>query len=243
MTEIEADRVALGPRDLTPVQHGVRTALTYARGNGVRLAMEITVNFLLPYVVFDQTKAGLGEVGALIASSGPPMVWSLVEFVRRRRVDALSMLVLAGILLSALATLGGGSVHLLQLREKLVTALIGLVFLGSAAIGRPLVYQLARAAIIRRGGSELAEFEGLKDNVFFRRTMTVMTLVWGFGLLGEAMLSGVLVYALSVREYLLVGPVLGAASMGGLGLWTALYSRRQRRLGQARRQAQARTSA
>lgn len=215
----------------------VDRVLDYVRQNGGRLALEVGVNFVLPYVIYDQAKPAWGDVNALIASSGPPVAWSLVEFARRRRVDALSMLVLAGIVLSVLAVFGGGSVHLLQLREKLVTALIGLAFLGSAAIGRPLVYQLARAGMTRRKSSELAAFEALRDNAFFRRTMMLMTLMWGFGLLGEAALSCALVYAISVRQYLIVGPVLGNAAMGALGLWTFWYSRRQRRLGQARREA------
>jgi hypothetical protein len=59
--------------------------------------------------------------------------------------------------------------------------------------------------------------------------MTRMTMVWGLGLLGEAALSCALVYVLSVREYLIVGPVLGAGAMATLGLWTFWYSRRQRR--------------
>ena len=79
----------------------------------------------------------------------------------------------------------------------------------------------------------------LRDNAFFRRSMTLMTLVWGFGLLGEAALSCALVYAISVRQYLIVGPILGNASMGMMGLWTFWYSRRQRRRGQARREAAA----
>ena len=95
------------------------------------------------------------------------------------------MLVLAGIALSLLAFLGGGSVKLLQLRERMVTVLIGLIFLGSAAIGKPLIYQLARATMMRRSPSELHELEALRDNVHFRRAMTVMTLVWGFGLVGR----------------------------------------------------------
>ena len=216
-----------------PLDH----VLGYIRENGVKLATEVLVNFVLPYIIYDRVKPTLGEVNALIASSGPPVVWSLVEFARRRRVDALSMLVLGGVVLSVLAVFGGGSVHLLQLREKLVTALIGMVFLVSAAVGRPLVYQLARAGMMRNRSSELAAFEGLRDNAFFRRSMTLMTLVWGFGLVGEAALSCALVYTISVREYLIVGPVIGNASMGALGLWTFWYSRRQRRLGQARRQA------
>ena len=239
MTEMTADRGALPnvSGEAAGVQTSFHGALDYVRANGVNLAAEVVANFVLPYVIYGQAKPALGEVGALIASSAPPIVWSLVEFARRRRVDALSMLVLAGIVLSVLAFFGGGSVHLLQLREKLVTALIGLVFLGSAAIGRPLVYQLARAGMVRRNSSELAAFEGLRENVFFWRTMTLMTLVWGFGLVGEAALSCVLVYTVSVREYLIVGPVIGNASMGALGLWTFWYSRRQRRLGQARREA------
>ncbi|HEX3985678.1 MAG TPA: hypothetical protein VHX13_03625 [Acidobacteriaceae bacterium] len=60
-----------------------------------------------------------------------------MEFVRRRRLDAMSLRVITGIALSLLAFLGGGSVPFLQLRENIVTCLIGLVFLGSAAIIRP----------------------------------------------------------------------------------------------------------
>lgn len=202
----------------------------YLRANGLSLGAEILVNFVLPYVVYDRANPAFGEVGALLASSAPPLVWSFVEFARRRRVDALSLLALGGIALSLLAFAGGGSVHLLQLREKLVTALIGLVFLGSAAVGRPLIYQLARAGLARRKPSELAGFEALRDKPGFRRAMIFMTLVWGFGLIGEAALSCMLVYALSVRQYLIAGPVLGYATMGALGLWTFWYSQRRRRL-------------
>ncbi len=239
MTDLVVEQSARlnGRREAAALGRPLDRAVDYARRNGARLAAEVAVNFVLPYIIYDQARPAWGEVGALIASSGPPVVWSLVEFARRRRVDALSLLVLAGIVLSGLAVLGGGSVHLLQLREKLVTALIGMVFLGSAAIGRPLVYQLARAGMMRSDSSELAAFEALRENVHFRRSMMLMTLVWGFGLVGEAALSCALVYTLSVRDYLIVGPVIGNASMGALGLWTFWYSRRRRRLGQARREA------
>jgi hypothetical protein len=209
----------------------------YVRAKGFTLAAEVLVNFILPYMIFDQAKPSLGEVNALIASSGPPIAWSCLEFIRHRRVDALSMLTLAGIVLSVLAFFGGGSVHLLQLRERLVTALIGLIFLGSAAVGRPLVYELARAGMMRRKASDLAEFEGLRNNVHFRRSMTLTSLVWGFGLVGEAAISCALVFTISPRAYLIVGPIIGNGAMACLGLWTFWYSRRQARLGKARRLA------
>ena len=198
----------------------IRKAGLFIRKNGVGIGVEILVNFAAPFLIFDLAKRDFGNVRALIASSAPPIAWSLFEFARKRRIDALSMLVLAGIALSLLAFIGGGGARFLQLREKLVTAAIGLVFLGSAAIGRPLIYQLARADMRRRSPSEAAAFEARKDDLRFRRVMTIMTLVWGIGLVGEAAASAALVFQMSIRTYLLVSPVLGYGTMGTLGLWT-----------------------
>ena len=211
----------------------------FVRQRGAGIAVEGLVNFVGPYVIYTLAKPHLGDVGGLMASSAPPIVWSLVEFARKRRVDALSILVLTGIALSLLAFLGGGGVRFLQLREKLVTVVIGGLFLGSAAIGRPLIYYLARATLMRRNPGELESFDALRDNVFFKRTMLIMTLVWGVGLLTDAAVAMVLVFVLSIRAYLLVSPVIGYSTMGGLSLWTFWFSRRQRRKGEARRAAAA----
>ena len=216
----------------------VAKVIPFIRERGVNIGTEVLVNFLGPLLIFDYAKPHLGEVNALIASSGPPIAWSLIEFARKRRVDALSVLVLTGIALSLLAFLGGGSAKFLQLREKLVTVTIGLVFLGSAAIGKPLIYQLARATIMRRSPHELADFEALRDNVHFRRVMMIMTLVWGVGLLAEAAVAAALVFALSIHDYLIVGPIVGYGTMGALGLWTYWYASESRRKGRERAAAQ-----
>jgi hypothetical protein len=188
-------------------------------------------------VIYSYAEAPLGAVRALLLSSVPPILWSLVEFARHRRLDALSVLVVCGIALSLLAMLGGGGVRFLQLREKLVTGVIGLVFVGSAAIGKPLVYELARATMRRKSEDEAKEFEALQVHAGFRRTMTVMTLVWGFGLLADVAVSVVLVFELSIREYLIVNPILGYGTTGVLSLWSFLYGRRAKRRGEARRAA------
>jgi len=212
----------------------VAKVVPFIRERGANVAIEILVNFAGPLLIFDFAKPQLGEVNALIASSAPPIAWSLIEFARKRRVDALSILVLAGIALSLVAFLGGGSAKFLQLREKLVTVTIGLVFLGSAAIGKPLIYQLARATIMRRSPHELADFEAMRDNLHFRRVMMVMTLVWGFGLLAEAAVAVALVFALSIHNYLIVSPIVGYGTMGCLSLWTWWYARESRRKGRER---------
>jgi hypothetical protein len=211
--------------------------LEFIRGNGPTIAVEATVNFILPYVIFAFAQPHYGDVQALILSSIPPILWSIVEFARHRRIDALSMLVLLGIVLSLVAVAGGGSARFLQLREKLVTVIIGFVFLGSALIGKPLIYQLARAQMVRNSSSELEEFESLRSNKYFRRTMTVLTVVWGLGLLVDAAISIALVYTLSIKAYLAVNPFVSYGTTGALSLWTFLYVRQQRRKGAQRRAA------
>jgi hypothetical protein len=203
----------------------------------VRIAVEIVVNIALPWLVYSLLRARLGDVGALLVSMLPPIVWSIVGFARTRRIDVLSIFILVSIALSLLAFVGGGSVRFLQVRENLVTGVIGIAFLVSAAIGKPLIYELARANMRRTSPSSAVEFEQLRDNVFFKRTMRTMTLVWGGVLLAQTLLACGLVFVMSIQAYLLVNPILGYGTMGLLALWTWWYARRARRLGAARRAA------
>lgn len=212
---------------MTTAADRLQDALTWARTNGPEAGLEIAVNFALPYVVYRVTQGRLGDVYALIAASAPPLGWSILEFVRQRRLDALSLLVLAGIVLSLIAFIGGGGVRFLQLREQLVSAVIGLVFLGSAVIGKPLIYQLARARIRREAAGQTGWFEALSEDPRFRRVMMVMTLGWGIALAAQSAACVTLVFALSIKSYLIVGPIVGYSVLGAMTAWSFWYARRR----------------
>jgi len=226
------------PRELSAMNPRLAKAIAYLRAHGFRLALEVLVNFLLPFLIYDHWRGGLGDVKALMASSGPPIVWSVVEFARLRKIDAISMIVVGGIVLSLLAFIGGGGVKVLQLRENLVTGLIGLVFLGSAAVGKPVIYQLARASMMRKGPEGVAELEAVRDNVHVRRVMTVCTLVWGVGLVAICALCCVLVFMVSIKTYLLINGPISYALAGAIIAWNVWYVARARGRGRAREAAE-----
>jgi hypothetical protein len=209
------------------------------RRNGRGIGLELLVNFVLPYLVYDLARPHLGDVKALMASSGPPILWSLIVFARKRQVDFISGFVLAGIALSLLAMLGGGSVKFLQLREKLVTGLIGLGFLVSALIGKPMIYEFAKAGMKRSQSAQLANFEARRNHPGFRRAMTLMTVVWGLGLLADVAVSAALVMMLTIKQYLIAGPIVGYGCLGALSIWTFLYSRSRQRVAAAREASEA----
>jgi uncharacterized membrane protein (DUF485 family) len=191
----------------------------------VFVTLEIAFNFLFPWLCYRLAKPHIGEIHAIMASAIPPMVWSLVQFARSRKIDAISVMVLGGIGLSLLGFALGGSPKLLLMRESLITGLIGIVFVASALIGRPLMYVLASASLKRQSAEDSAEFETFKDDPAFRRMMTVMTIVWGVGFIVETAIRSVLVFSLPVGRFLNIGPIVGYSTIGLLMLWTFLYGR------------------
>jgi len=207
----------------------------YFRANGMKSGLEIVFNFILPFLIYSYGAGELGAAPALIAASAPPTLWAIIQFIRERKVDAISILVLAGIVLSLLAFAGGGGVKFLQLRENLVAGLVGLVFLGSAAIGRPLIYQLTRAGVRRRAADKVAIVEALRDDARFRAAMTTATLAWGVGLLAVSAAHCALVFMVSIRQFLLVSGPLSYATLGLLTAWTFWYVPRAIRSAAARR--------
>ena len=193
-----------------------------------KLILEIIVNFLLPWLCYRYGEPRWGEAGALMFSALPPVLWSVVELVRFRRVDALSLLVLLGIALSLLAMLLGGDARLLLLRESLVTGLIGCAFLASLLMKRPLVFYLARATLARESEQGRQRFERLWEQGDFRGAIRQMTMWWGLGLSLEATARVYMAWTWKVERVLLVAPFIAYGVMGALCLMTLLYRRRMR---------------
>jgi hypothetical protein len=198
-----------------------------------KLILEIIVNFLLPWLCYRYGEPRWGEAGALMFSALPPVLWSVLELLRFRRVDALSLLVLLGIALSLLAMLLGGDARLLLLRESLVTGLIGCAFLASLLMKRPLVFYLARATLARESEQGRQRFERLWEQGDFRGAIRQMTMWWGLGLSLEATARVYMAWTWKVERVLLVAPFIAYGVMGALCLMTLLYRRRMRRAAEA----------
>lgn len=196
--------------------------------------LELVVNFLLPWLVYRYSHPQLGETGALIASSVPPILWSLIELVRFRRVDALSMIVVGGIVLSIGAMALGGSPRVLLLRESLVSGAIGVAFLLSLPMRRPLIFYLARASVAREMEGGAARFEALmQERPGLSAALRMMTLVWGIGLTGETALRSWMALTWPIERFLVVSPFIGYGIYGALTVWTVWYRKSLRKRSEA----------
>ena len=188
-----------------------------------RFALELTVNLLLPWLTYRLLIPITTEFAAIAWSAAPPTLWSILELIRHRKVDALSLLVLAGIALSLAALLFGGSPRMLMVRENLFTAPIGLLFLVSLLMKKPLIYFAAHAVASRQDPEAAARFEAAWQRPTVMHCLRVMSLVWGLGLVVQGLLLGWMAWTWPVERFLILSPIIGYGLLGLLGLWTWYY--------------------
>jgi hypothetical protein len=91
--------------------------------------------------------AGLSSVAALILSGVLPAFGIALGVVRRRRFDAIGILVLIGSLVGSAVGLASGSAHLVLLDGTVPTAVSGVVCVGSLWSKRPMIYRFALEAM------------------------------------------------------------------------------------------------
>jgi intracellular septation protein A len=148
------------------------------------VALDFLVNLGGPWLVYRLVEGSTSITGALILSSVPPIIWSLWQLVHNRKLDVISVLVIAGIAASLAATMLGGNPRLLLVRESFITGVFGLVFLGSLWFPRPLMFYIVQATIAKQGIAE-DQFAAKWSVPGFRQTFYLMTAVWGVGLIAQ----------------------------------------------------------
>ncbi len=200
----------------------------------INLIAELAVNLALPWMAYTLAEPRWGELGGLIASAIPPLLWSLGELLRHRRLDALSVLVLVGIAMSLVGLALGGDARILLVRESLASGAIGVAFLVSLLFEKPLIFYLARATMAREQDDAHEVIAAWWASPGARRAVSVMTAVWGSGLAAEAALRAWLAWTWPPARFLAVTPFIGYGLIALLMLWTLWY---RRLLGPAERDA------
>lgn len=174
---------------------------------------------------------GVGTVPALVLSGVLPAVGVIIGIVRQRRVDAVGVLVLAGIVVGAVLGLVSHNPKLVLDEGSVGTGVFGLICLGSLATDKPMMYRFALEFMgpdTERG----REFADLRQYREFRRSFVIITVVWGAAYLIEAAARVVIVQETSAGTALTVSKVLPYVVAGVLIAWTVGYGRLQKRRGE-----------
>jgi hypothetical protein len=185
-----------------------------------------------PLVLYQLLRsAGHSAVISLVLSGIFPALGVAIKFVRSRRVDAIGVLVLAGIAVGTLVGLLSGNARLVLIEGSVPTAVFGVVCLASLSSSRPLMYRFA-IEFMGEDSPRGREFESLWQYKEFRRVFQVITIVWGIGYLIEAAARVVIVELTSTGTALTISKVMPFAVAGALFAWTFRYGQRSKRRGE-----------
>ena len=193
-----------------------------------RYLSALCINVLLPWLAYRLAYPHWGQPGGLLASAVPLLAWMAWDLARHRHFDALSAIVLIGIVLSLAAMAITGASQNLALDEPMVSGMIGVAFLVSLALPRPMVFYLARSTLARQSMQRASEFEQdwcERPKLAYR--IRVMTVVWGVGLITENALRTLIVWRAEGDPHAVVeSNVVRYGFYAGLMLWTIWYRRR-----------------
>lgn len=187
-----------------------------------QLIVTLVINILLPYVAYMLLLPHTSNLTALSAAAVIPLLDTLYSLLRNRKADVFSCFIFFGLVLGIVAVLLGGDERFILLRESYVTGILGLVFLGSLFIARPLIFYFAERFV---GHDPDMEYKWVQYPRF-RRTFRLNTAVWGVILVAEAGLKVVLVYTLSIPAFLAVSPIATYGLIGLTVLWNIGYVRK-----------------
>ena len=200
-----------------------------ARSTLRNLTPSLLFSAILPFLLYQYLTAHqVSTVNALSATAVFPVLGIVLGWLRTRQLDIIGVIVLIFLVLGLLTSLISGSPLFFLIKESVLTALFGSVFLGSLLLPRPLMFYLGRQFYSSGDPNRAARFEERWQYPSFRFTQQLMTVVWGCALIAEALLRVGLVFVLPIPIFLLVSPVMGMAIIVGLIIWTMSYARRRR---------------
>ena len=182
--------------------------------------------------------AGQSAVTALVLSGAVPAVGVIAGLIRHRRVDAIGLLVLAGIAVGTVLGLVSGNPRIVLVEGSVPTAVFGLLCLGSLWARRPLIYRFA-VEFIGADTPKGRDFESLWQYPGFRHAFRLYTVVWGVAYLAEAAARIIIVETTSTGTALSVSKVMPYVVGAAIVAWMLAHGRRARREGERIGAAQA----
>jgi hypothetical protein len=172
-------------------------------GHLAKQALVVLMDVVVPLVAYYVLRAfGLDPVPALILAALPTTAFLVYRFIGRHKLDTLGIFILLLLTAGVVVSLWTGSPRFLLAKSGWVTAAIGIGFLCTLFLPRPLAFTLART-ILDHGPTATVFNTGSWDDIWqrnpaFRGAWRICTGLWSAGLFGDAVVRVVVAYTLPV---------------------------------------------
>jgi hypothetical protein len=173
------------------------------RARGIAGVLPYILDIIVPLAsYYGLTSAGLSAFWSVVIGGALTAIVSLINTIRRGKIDSLGVLVIAGIVLGLALDLTVHSARFTLARGSLFVALAGIWILVSAFTGRPLTVDATKPFAARKGGQNgLDAVEWLTENS--RRYIRIhrwVSGVWGVMFVAYAVVRVIIIFSVSISE-------------------------------------------
>ncbi|MFJ2740249.1 VC0807 family protein [Streptomyces sp. NPDC087440] len=177
---------------------------------------------VLPWVTYGMlTDGGTEPVTALFLIALWPLAEVGIFYGLHRRVDEFGVMILGVLVLGAVSALFFHSEKMVFVKDSAVTGLLGLAFLVTLLLERPVMFYFGRKFATDGSAEGVARWNGFWDAYpGFRSSQRKLTVVWGVAFLVVAGVRIALTYVLDTRTMVGVSGILPFVVLAGLLTYT-----------------------
>lgn len=195
-----------------------------------RLVPDLIVDVALPIATYYMLVGqGVPAFWAFLLSGVWPTGKSVLSLIRQRRVDELGMFVLILIILGTLVSLLFHDPRWLLLKDSAFTCGLGLVYLATLLMRRPLTFYFGRKFATDGSAAARARWDEYWEELsVFRHGQRVITSVWGLTLLIEGLIRIPATFVLPLNVMVVVSNIMPLLVITALIFWTISYGQRNK---------------
>ena len=176
---------------------------------GLKSFTPLLLDLFAPLAIYTVlSRLGASDFVSLGLAAALPAIYIAAAVIRGRPIDRIAILVLILLLVAIALTLATGDPRILLAKSVIVTGAAGLYILSTLLAEHSFIFHASQRLFGGGDPAKEAAWEARWQNSpVFRRSIRRLTLIWGLGLIGEALVRAGIIYALPVAQSAIWGQV------------------------------------